>query len=225
MRLSLALSLTDDSDFSPLSLFTSSLGAVYDPSDASPLTDKTGNGWNLTASGAGAAPVSNYLSFDGTAYFDIANRGSLLSGWTAGTAIYAVQAGSETPAANRGGLLGFFSGQEENYPLNNGEFVAAFGTNTKQQIADPGTITNWNIIVQRADSSNFRVAFNGTEIYNRGSNTVAFTTGHPSYQRIGDNGYIGTHFIGKMGRMILINRVLEGADLANARAWCLEPYA
>jgi hypothetical protein len=231
--LRLGLSLTGGAAaFNPASLFTASQGGYYDPSPTSTgvaadaavaqLNDLSGNGNHATQATAGSKPIlrqsgSNYyLELDGTDDF-MAFPTGLLTGWTSGTFIFAALC---NPAGFNGPVLGEFgtdAAVADVYPYSgDGHVYQGTLSTARKDCGDPGDMTQWHIGDFRSAAGSFIASFDGTDYFTTSTNTVGDGTA-PLLGRAVTGGSL--YFKGFIGRIILINRVLTGADLANARTW------
>ncbi len=250
--LRLGLSLTGGAAFSPSTLFAGGYqGSYYDPNDLSTVwadtagttpasvngavarvDDKSGNGNHLVQATAGNRPLLKLngavysLLFDGVDdYFNITNCLTLLTGWTAGTGLFAAKTITDPPAANRGGIFGYFAASDggDVYATSAGAVQSSFLTSARKVNIDPGVLTNWHENGVRSTNGDFRYEFDGTEIVNTATNTFAATTGSGAYPKIGENGN-PNYYEGHLGRLLFINRTLSAGDMASARTWIAAGY-
>lgn len=234
--LGLGLSLTGPSGvaaFNPASLFTASAGGAYDPAQqsgvdagVSSFTDVSGNGNHATQATAANRPIlrssgdKQYLEFDGTddvLTFPV----GLLSGWTSGTLLFGARRLTDPPAGGFGPVLGNFSaGENDHWGHSDGVVYIGSLSSSRRTAGDPGDLAAWHVGEVRSAAGSYAVAFNGTDFFTDTSNTFATGTG-PSIGWGTSSGF----YLGSIGRILIIDRVLSGDDLANARAWIAAGYS
>lgn len=242
--LRLGLSLTGGR-FKPSSLFAGGgLGAAYDPTDLSTLFQLSNGTTAVTAHGdpigymgdtSGNAnhalqssnPNRPTLSVVGAvkslgvasaSTHNLVIPAAMLSGWTSGTIVFAAKRAADPPGASADGpIIGGAgtSGASNHYPFTDGVVYSDFLSTVRKTAGDPGDMAAWHTGDFRSAANSWIAAFNGTDYHTTGTNTVGAGTAP----------IIGQVFDGLIGRMIIINRVLTGIDLANARTWCAAGFA
>jgi len=240
--MNLSLSLTNNmrltrgaSAFTPASLFTGGeAGGYYDPAElsgvdsgVSSFTDLSGNGNHATQATGANQPI---LRLNGSVYsleFDGADDRmdfptGLLTGWTAGTAVFAAKLDTDPPGlgGQTGPVLGDFgsAADSNHYPYTDGVVYEDFLSTVRKTCGDPGNMAAWHVTDFRSEANNWRAAFNGTEFHTTGTNTV----GVSSAPLIGHSVAVSAFLDGHVGRIIIINRVLTASELTNARNWVAE---
>lgn len=202
--------------------------------------DQTGHGWNAFMATSSARPLVHSSNGVISAVFDGSNDNlaipySMLSGWTAGTIVYSSRRRSDpTRTGSRTGppvgQIGS-SATSDHYPIDttpNNVYLGSFSTTSKTFDPTP-TLAEWNVADVRSTASSWKFALDGTDIYTTATNTFAAGHGSSVYPLIGahqvDRGDSGIYFEGRVGRVLIIDRVLSGADLTAARNWCAAVYA
>lgn len=232
--------------FNPASLFgVGDQGVVYEPNPANcgvsvgagvaTMTDTSGKGNNATQATAGNRPLlwqsgAYYgLDFDGTDDW-LQTAAINMTATDQMTVIVGITKDTNTPAAvavefsancntNNGSFLlvaPSLTGSGANYSFaTKGAGAAILGMDSGTILA-PGTrvLTNTMELVP----ANRALRVNGTQV---NSSTLSAGTGnfgnYPLY--LGRRGGTTLPFNGRLHALIIINRVLSGADLTNAEAW------
>lgn len=219
--------------FNPASLFAGGgLGFVFDPSPANTgvavdaavaqINDTSGNGNHATQATAGSRPLLRqsgslyYIELDGTDDF-MTLPTALLTGWSEGTGIFATKRPVDPPPVSYGPVLGDFGSDAlaNHYPFQDGNVYEDFLSTARKSCGDPGDCAAWHVGDFRSGANNFKASYNGTDYFSTATNTV----GVGSAPLLGKESQTAAIYIGFIGRVIVINRVLTGADLANARTW------
>ena len=177
--------------------------------------DASGNGNN-----AGEAPGNepdvaaanlngmNVAQFTGsnTDLLDITS--GAVSGFTEGTIFFVAKAASTAnmslPVTRSSGAA--FPDQYNNDGL--GAIATSNFSSTSKTIPDPGGTTSWHIAAFRSKASDWRMRWNGTEIFTTGTNTFEATTGKV---RLGQE-YVGSWFTGHLAEVIIVNSFLTTAE-------------
>lgn len=235
------------SKFDPASLFTGGfVGIIADPNDLTKIyqtndtstpvttdgqslgrvTDKSSGGNHLVQATAGNRPVwrnsggIQWIDFT-TDFFNITNCTTLLSGWTAGTALFAEKLAVDPPVATAHGVLGFFSAAAGGDVIRTtGNIASTFLTSAQKDITDPGNLAAWAVHGVRSTNGDFRYEFNGVEALNTATNTFQATTGNANFPAIGNNGQDANYLNNaSVGRILIINRILNATEMAQARTW------
>lgn len=234
--------------FDPRSLFSSSLGVLLDPSvgvyqdsgATSPVTtagqsvavikDQTGNSFNFTQATALARPTwqldgaNPYLSFDG------------VDDWMAVTSVGLIEPGRTIIAGVRKNSDANIGSVFESRPIwtsatgglahfaPGGSAAATYGarcfTSTVQSILNsPASYAapHTAVMTSTIAASDHRLRINGVEVVTGAP--AGSLTAHSAGATIGARDGSSLFFAGRMYGLIVIDRVLSGAELANAEAW------
>lgn len=235
--------------FDPTSLFASGeQGVIFDPTDLSTLfqdtsgtsavtasgqavarmNDISGNGNDVTQSNLANRPTYNVTSGKSSLVFVPGDSTSfslptaLLSGWTSGTGMFGAKATADPATSLWGPVLGEFGGDtsaNELYPYNgDGSIYATFLTSSRRQVNPHSNVGVWHTGEFRSATGSWIFAVNGSADSTLTGTTFA-TSSSPKIGR-GE----GISFSGNVGRIIIINRVLNSTELTNARAWIAAAY-
>jgi hypothetical protein len=227
--------------FTPAALFAASSGLAFDPTNTSSVyQDSTG-----TTPGAVSSPVGKVLDQSGNnnhaTQATAASRPLLVSssgvqclqldgvddrlalpdfitGFTSGMAIFAAKLNADPPASGFGPVIGDFgsSAQGNHYPFGDGIVYSDFLSTTRKTCGNPTpSLAAWHVGEFRSATGAWAYAINGTNVFTTATNTVGTTTG----LFLGATTAGGARILGLIGRIIIINRVLTGTELANARTW------
>lgn len=133
-----------------------------------------------------------------------------LTGWTEGSAFFVARAVADNTTS--GPLLGAFgsSGYSfERYGDVSGVIASDFLSTTAKTPADPGDVGAWHIGSFQSKANDWRYAFNGTDSYTTGTNTVGVNTGRP---QIGVSAGGGAYFDGYVAEIVICSSFLSASD-------------
>jgi hypothetical protein len=142
-----------------------------------------------------------------------------LSAFTAGTVIFACKVAADPAAASAtsGGAVGDWgtSAQGNHYPYSDGVVYSDCLSTTRKSFNPTPSLAAWHVGEFRSAAGAWAYAVNGVDVYTTATNTVGGSLAPVIGQSINGSASLS----GYMGRMIVIPRILSGADLANARTW------
>jgi hypothetical protein len=212
---------------------TGPVAAHADPVGA--ILDLSGNSNHASIATAGRPLLDitsgvNSLLFDGAtsgAYFTFPS--GMLTGWTSGMFLFGAKNANEPVVveASSSGLLcqTGTSTTSEHYPWSgNQNIYGSFLSSAHKQFNPTPSLGVWHQGDFRSASGAWGFAMDGTDIYTTGTNTVSPQTNPFLGKHQNNRGDGGIFYHGRMGRMLLFNRVLTGTELTNARAWIADGY-
>ncbi len=202
------------------------------------IQDLSGNGNHATQATAGQRALFNVsgsvnsLAFNGitnSRYYNLLTTTE--TGFTSGMLLFAQKNNNDPlPVERNGGPALGQSGSNtstDHYPWSGDQHIyhGFLSANRYDTGATHPSLASWHQGDFRSSSSVWGMAINGTDVYSTVSNTVATSTVPliGSHQRNRGDG--GIFLDGFLGRMIMINRVLTGSELTNARAWIRGTYS
>lgn len=240
---------------SPATIFGADLVAWYDPSDATSITqssnlvsqinDKSGNGFNLTASGVNRPTynATGILSNSPGLYFDgSANVMSSSTSFTFGTgpvSLFTLSELDESGSGNTPKLAGYAaSGDAGDYSAHSCEFIkiknasSAVQTVASVQLADSTTIPIIGTLQPLYTGVILRLGtvFDGTKnqvfVDNQGSSQVAYTSAFvsPGKLSIGARQDATVPWKGYIGETIIAKRAVSSSDRLKLHSWLVRSW-
>lgn len=188
------------------------------------VTDKSGNGRNLTELSSATRPIfeatsgsfSNIdcirLNTDGATHWDFLNMPDM-SALTAGHIFMVCKLDADPGAQGRAGLWSIGTGAGSNFYDNPGDSTIydAFGSNARKTTgAFATTITNIHIYEAISTGSEWTNRNNGTQIFTTATNTVGFKNAPV----LGGNG-ADVGMLGRIGEVVMCSAKLSVADRAS----------
>lgn len=223
----------------PVNLATNSdgTGTVASSGDlVGMIRDLSPNGNHATQGTSGLRALYNVagavksLLFDGitnSRYYNLPS--TLETGWTSGMMLYALKIANDPVAAERrGGPVVGQSGSDtasDHHPWTDGQVYNGFMSTARKTCGNPAqAMTAWHQGEFRSAAGAWGFVINGTNVFTTATNTVATSTVPLVGKHVRNRGDGGLLIDGNLGRMIMLDRVLTGTELTDARTWITASY-
>lgn len=156
--------------------------------------DASGNSRNATQSTEADKPNLEVAELNGLNVVRFMNSNSewlnlpnFLTGFSAGTIFLVIKSAFEPNTNSAGAIKMGSSASADHWTNADNNWYSDFGSTVRKNIGNPATtLAQWNIIMLRSASADWKAFINGTQVFTTSSNTVGWSTtpflgsGHPT---------------------------------------------